>query len=252
MQARLPLTNRLTVKQLALEASRLRRTATMSPEPNFLATVFFCSLPIHRVPSESKHTAWSPSPTSRDAVSIEKPSFSTCRDPTFSLTWGSSAVLVFSITFTSYMYRPDFTPTLARAPASRYCKPPSVSGTRMLPYEEGITFMVVSLVRKVTQPLILGLLSSGESSSASSSFRASGCRALAASSSFCSSSSIGATASSASSSLSFSSSSSACTSPSSCTSSTAAGCIAASSAPRGWSVFSRQVDVRNNSASAFE
>eukprot|EP00445_Apocalathium_hangoei_P049805 CAMPEP_0204037136 /NCGR_PEP_ID=MMETSP0360-20130528/82311_1 /ASSEMBLY_ACC=CAM_ASM_000342 /TAXON_ID=268821 /ORGANISM="Scrippsiella Hangoei, Strain SHTV-5" /LENGTH=33 /DNA_ID= /DNA_START= /DNA_END= /DNA_ORIENTATION= len=32
-----------------------------------------------------------------------------CREPTFSLTKGSSAVLAFSTTFTSYMYRPDFT-----------------------------------------------------------------------------------------------------------------------------------------------
>mmetsp|Transcript_47979 Transcript_47979/g.133821 ORF Transcript_47979/g.133821 Transcript_47979/m.133821 type:complete len:255 (+) Transcript_47979:2033-2797(+) len=167
-EARTPPLNKLTVSRLGLSGSRFKTTATTSPWPNFSAILFlFPGEPLEKMPSESKHTASAVSRKS-EAPAVAKPT-RTCRN--FIMPEGRLELadwLLFSTMATSYMYRPAVRPTLARAPASRYWKPPSLSDIRSLPSRAGMTLSVVSSAWKVTAPVFnFARVSDGSSPSTS-------------------------------------------------------------------------------------
>mmetsp|Transcript_69431 Transcript_69431/g.175009 ORF Transcript_69431/g.175009 Transcript_69431/m.175009 type:complete len:264 (-) Transcript_69431:3-794(-) len=167
---RSPSRNKLKVLAFGLLGSKLTTTAITWSRVNLCeAGVFF--LPTQNEPSESKQTWSSLSPSTKGEFEVEKPTRSSCRGagarprpPPAEDSAGFNA----STIFTSNMYLPAFTPTLARAPAMRYCIPPSESAMSTFPSAVGSTFSVTSDGLKPIASLSAGRLSAGASFSFSS------------------------------------------------------------------------------------
>mmetsp|Transcript_145828 Transcript_145828/g.467331 ORF Transcript_145828/g.467331 Transcript_145828/m.467331 type:complete len:223 (-) Transcript_145828:357-1025(-) len=118
-ETRLPSLKRLTVLAFSLFSSRFSNTATTLSRPNLrLPTVRFLSWKM--APSESKQMLSAVAPRIREEPAVEKPTLTTFLLILLLLllpcTTGS-ATCTSSRTFTSNIYLPLLTPTLARAPA---------------------------------------------------------------------------------------------------------------------------------------
>mmetsp|Transcript_103756 Transcript_103756/g.300077 ORF Transcript_103756/g.300077 Transcript_103756/m.300077 type:complete len:225 (+) Transcript_103756:1317-1991(+) len=158
----------LSVFAFGVPVLRFRRTVMTSSLPNLADGKVRC-LPAVKAPSESKKTCSSLSPRSSDEPEVEKPSRTSCRGFGVPRGHARSDVCKASITFNSNAYRPAFMPTLARAPAMRYCIPPSVSVASTVSPRVGTAFKVVSSTRKPTASLSAARLSGLSSSSVSAS-----------------------------------------------------------------------------------
>mmetsp|Transcript_29359 Transcript_29359/g.68363 ORF Transcript_29359/g.68363 Transcript_29359/m.68363 type:complete len:333 (-) Transcript_29359:279-1277(-) len=167
---RTPSRNKLTVFALGESLSKFSTKVRTASRVNFLFASSVC-LPSHmKTPSESKQKPSSLSPSTRVEPLKENPIRSAClgcgafcRIPGPVVSGGVNS----SRMVTSNMYRPPVRPTLARAPPMIYCRPPSLKAIRMVPCDEGKTFMVVSRVWKQIGSLRDALVSSGASSSSS-------------------------------------------------------------------------------------
>mmetsp|Transcript_26332 Transcript_26332/g.70274 ORF Transcript_26332/g.70274 Transcript_26332/m.70274 type:complete len:210 (+) Transcript_26332:380-1009(+) len=151
---RAPPLKRLMVLKFGLALSRLSRQDTTSPLYSFFETLTCDALPL-KWPSESKLALVSEESRSREEPAAEK--------PIFSRLWGycplGSAAEYFAVDedstiFTSNIYRPDLTPTLARAPARRYWKPLSRTAIRRSPTVEVMTLTVVSGLKNSIPPTL--------------------------------------------------------------------------------------------------
>mmetsp|Transcript_50741 Transcript_50741/g.135298 ORF Transcript_50741/g.135298 Transcript_50741/m.135298 type:complete len:235 (+) Transcript_50741:2264-2968(+) len=164
---RSPSLKMLIVFALGLEASKLSTTPMAWFTENRCETFVFLRSAVKN-PSESKQTLSFVSPRKRDESWVEKPTRTCCRGrgTRVFLPIGSCGFRA-SMIFTSYMYLPCFTPVLARDPATRYCRPPSVSGITILPPKEIMTLSVVSRCWKLTSSASLSRSSDSASTSRS-------------------------------------------------------------------------------------
>mmetsp|Transcript_77234 Transcript_77234/g.215843 ORF Transcript_77234/g.215843 Transcript_77234/m.215843 type:complete len:382 (-) Transcript_77234:16-1161(-) len=166
---RTPSTKRLTVLAVGLLMSTLSSTpTTWSRVKRCEHPVFFSPL-AWKHPSESKQTQSLPSPSTSEDPAVEKPSRASCRGigtRPFAPEEDSDGLSASTI-FTSYMYRPATIPTFARAPAMRYCIPPSDKAMTMLPPMAGMALSVQSEGLKPIGPVYAGRLSAGASFSLS-------------------------------------------------------------------------------------
>mmetsp|Transcript_12280 Transcript_12280/g.30969 ORF Transcript_12280/g.30969 Transcript_12280/m.30969 type:complete len:231 (+) Transcript_12280:2088-2780(+) len=167
-EMRWPSRKMLKVFAFALPGSKFRTTPMTWSLWNFCpAGVFF--LPDQKEPSESKKTCSSLSPRTKGDAAAEKPMRKSClgigtrdRAPA-----EASAGLRVSTILTSNIYLPAFIPTFARAPAMRYCMPPSVNDIKTLPPMVEMTLSVVSEGWNPTTSFRVARLSSGASVSTS-------------------------------------------------------------------------------------
>mmetsp|Transcript_44713 Transcript_44713/g.72575 ORF Transcript_44713/g.72575 Transcript_44713/m.72575 type:complete len:322 (+) Transcript_44713:1089-2054(+) len=166
-----PSRNKLMVFAFADLSSRFRTTPSTDSRLNFCDALVAFPLWVKK-PSESKQTLSSESPRKRDEAAVEKPIRTNCLGRGVRPLWAVSVGSKISTILASKKYRPAFKPQLARAPASKYCMPPSVSAMRTLPCTEGMTFKVMSAVANMISPASFARLSS--TSSSSSSLRGSG------------------------------------------------------------------------------
>mmetsp|Transcript_91055 Transcript_91055/g.256631 ORF Transcript_91055/g.256631 Transcript_91055/m.256631 type:complete len:225 (+) Transcript_91055:224-898(+) len=149
--ARTPSKKRLTVFLFWLFASKLIRTPTVWPRAmRFPLESFFLSQVVK--PSASKQMLSSVSPKKSEEPCVATPTFMTClgMGAPRGVPEAGSVDAIDSKMVASKRYLPLFTPTLARAPAMRYCKPPSVKVASTRPPWTGTTLRVQSQSWKPT------------------------------------------------------------------------------------------------------